>query len=229
MAEENAAAGGRSHCCSYDLRRDRRVDRVPEGAQLSHSVGNPMSQQTNAGFNAPRFSVGTSDKDASRPSICMTGSSCFLFGFPRNADRSLSFFRGAQGVAHNAACATFWSVTVAFDPSGRLPVALVPSGFVCPPEGVVGVGHSDEPQPVSPVRRADAASWQYGRPAGVAFAFQVSETSVEPPVANRVRNLLSKYDCRPALADERGPYGPEVALVGVAFAFASDAVGLAWA
>jgi hypothetical protein len=41
--------------------RDLRDDGIAVGAQLSHSGGNPMSQQTNAGFNAPGFSVGSDE------------------------------------------------------------------------------------------------------------------------------------------------------------------------
>jgi hypothetical protein len=63
------------------------------------------------------------------------------------------------------------------------------------------------------VRRADAASWQYGRPAGVAFAFQVRENSVDPAPSNRRFNLLSKDDCRAALSDKRKPRRPQVAFV----------------
>jgi hypothetical protein len=90
-----------------------------------------------------------------------------------------------------------------------------------------GVGH--EPKSLSDVRRADAASWQYGRPAGVAFAFQVSENSVEPAPSNRRLNLLSKDDCRAALGDERKPRRPQVAFVIGRLAFAGGAEGLAGA
>src|SRR6266566_3836458 len=38
-----------------------RVDGIAEPAQLTHSGGYPMSQQTNSGFNAPGFSVGSDD------------------------------------------------------------------------------------------------------------------------------------------------------------------------
>jgi hypothetical protein len=74
-----------------------------------------------------------------------------------------------------------------------------------------GVGH--EPQSLSDMGRADAASWQYGRPAGVAFALQVSANSIEPAPSNRRLNLLSKDDCRAPLSDERKPRRPQVALV----------------
>ena len=38
-----------------------RIDRVTETPQETHSVGYPMSQQTNSGFNAPGFSVCSDD------------------------------------------------------------------------------------------------------------------------------------------------------------------------
>ena len=47
--------------------RERDADRVTVGAQASHSGGNPMSQQTNAGFNAPGFSVVADDPAVSTP------------------------------------------------------------------------------------------------------------------------------------------------------------------
>jgi hypothetical protein len=53
------------------------------------------------------------------------------------------------------------------------------------------------------VRGADAASWKYGRPAGVAFLFQVRENSVDPAPSNCRLNLLSTDDWRAALGDER--------------------------
>jgi hypothetical protein len=77
----------------------------------------------------------------------------------------------------------------------------------------VGVGHGDEVEPLSDVRCPDASSAQIGRPDGVACGFQVSRYSVEPRPAVAARNLLSKEDCRAALADELGDDGPEVAVV----------------
>lgn len=46
-----------AHIGGYDFRSDLRDDGITEGAQLTHSGGNPMSQQTNAGFKAPGFPV----------------------------------------------------------------------------------------------------------------------------------------------------------------------------
>jgi hypothetical protein len=44
----------------------------------------------------------------------------------------------------------------------------------------VGQTLPDDPDPISPVRGIDGASWNNNRPAGVAFALQVSKNSVEP-------------------------------------------------
>ena len=61
---------------------------------------------------------------------------------------------------------------------------------------------------------------QYGRPAGVAFCFQVCRYSIEPSVTNRACNLLAKDMLRAALADEIEEHGPEVAFVGLGESFA---------
>jgi hypothetical protein len=89
------------------------------------------------------------------------------------------------------------------------------------------VGH--EPQSLPDVRRADATSWKYGRCAGVALRFQVSENSVEPAPSNCRFNLFSKDDCRAALGDERKPRRPQVALVIGRLARTGGAEGLAGA
>jgi hypothetical protein len=91
----------------------------------------------------------------------------------------------------------------------------------------VGVGH--KPQSFPLVGSADTASRQYGRPAGVTAAFQVSEHSIEPCLANRRRNLFSKDDWRPALADEPVELGPQVASVRRAFSLSGNAERLAGA
>jgi hypothetical protein len=74
------------------------------------------------------------------------------------------------------------------------------------PTAASGVGH--EPQPLPDVRRADTASSKYRRPRGVTLPLQVSTNSVEPAPSNSRRNLLSKNDCRSALADETEPMRP---------------------
>ncbi len=91
----------------------------------------------------------------------------------------------------------------------------------------VGVGH--EPQSLPEVRSADATSWQYGRPRGVACSFQVILNKVEPSHFNCCSNLLSKDDWRLALLDEAEPRRPEVAVVFLTFLFAGCAERLAWA
>jgi hypothetical protein len=65
---------------------------------------------------------------------------------------------------------------------------------------------------------------QYGRPAGVAFCFQVCRYSIEPSVPNRACNLFTKDLLRAALADEVKEGGPEVpfVLLGESFACAAE-------
>ena len=88
-----------------------------------------------------------------------------------------------------------------------------------------GVGHP--PQPLSDVRRADAASREIDRPAGVTLTFQVIEYKVEPRPAVRSRNLLAKDDWRIEDADKLEPGGPEVALVAEPATLSGGAEGLA--
>jgi hypothetical protein len=73
-------------------------------------------------------------------------------------------------------------------------------------QGTVGLGH--EPQSLSDVRSADARSWQIGRRDGVACSFQVSCHVIEPCQGKARLNLLTKQDCRSALADESEPWRP---------------------
>jgi hypothetical protein len=79
-----------------------------------------------------------------------------------------------------------------------------------------GVGHPEKP--LSDVRRGDARSAQIGTPDGISETFQVSAYSGEPFTSIFARNLLSKDRCRAALGDEAVKSGPEVSLVGMAFA-----------
>jgi len=69
---------------------------------------------------------------------------------------------------------------------------------------VVGVYQkvSAEEHSVSFVRGTDAARWQYGRPAGVAFFFQVKEYKIEPVLSNCCCNLLAKEILRLLLTDK---------------------------
>jgi hypothetical protein len=91
----------------------------------------------------------------------------------------------------------------------------------------LGVGH--EPQSLSDVRRADAASRDTDRPAGVTFSRQVSLNKVEPSVVNRCFNLFTKDNVRSALADKVEPGRPEMALVCNAPPGTGCAEWLAWA
>jgi hypothetical protein len=75
---------------------------------------------------------------------------------------------------------------------------------------VVGVGQplGDPPEPLSDVGRAEARSAGINRPEGVVRTFHVSLYKVEPSKAVFACNLLTKADCRAALADEMVERGP---------------------
>jgi hypothetical protein len=207
-----------------DFGRDLRDDGIAVGAQLSHSGGNPMSQQTNAGFNAPGFSVGAPQPHTVRPS------SPFVSTLPQNAP---SLWSREVGVGHIAA--VNFAAMSRFSPPIPLPGYFSYStafracqlSQVSPPPLMRGVGH--KPQSISAMGRIDGTSRDNGRPAGVADAFQVRMHSVEPILANRCRNLLSHDDRGPAGTDEAEEDGPEVAVVLFARAFAGDGEGLAGA
>jgi hypothetical protein len=91
----------------------------------------------------------------------------------------------------------------------------------------LGVGHPEQSLP--DVRRADARSAQIGGSERIAQCFHVSAYSGEPFTSIAARNLLSKDRCRLALGDESQHVGPQVPLVGGAFAFAGRAERLAGA
>nr|CUV57405.1 protein of unknown function [Ralstonia solanacearum] len=79
----------------------------------------------------------------------------------------------------------------------------------CPPPLVsmaCGVGHPIEP--VTDVRGTDARSRKRDRPDGVVHGFHVILYKVDPSVCALARNLLSKNNCRPALADKVVPGWP---------------------
>jgi hypothetical protein len=92
---------------------------------------------------------------------------------------------------------------------------------------VFGVAH--KPEPISFVRLADTASWQYCRPNGVAFCFHVCTYSIEPTVSDRAFNLFAKHNDRAALRDEPGEDGPEVPFVCNSFVLPGTAERLAGA
>jgi hypothetical protein len=77
------------------------------------------------------------------------------------------------------------------------------------------------------MRCADPRSAQIGGPNGISQTFQVKAYSGEPVKPGAARNLFPKDDCRAALLDKSAHFGPEVALVGGAPAFARGAEGLA--
>jgi hypothetical protein len=131
------------------------------------------------------------------------------------------------GLRQLAKAATSFSVTCTLRPSGVRPVALVPSGGVCPPDGVVGLGHPV--QSLSDVRRTEARRAGIDRPCGVTRSFQVRLNKVEPAKSVFARNLLAKNDCRSALCDEMVERWPKVPLVSKPAAFACRGERLAGA
>lgn len=68
---------------------------------------------------------------------------------------------------------------------------------------------------------------QHGRPEGVARSLQVPTHKVEPPVLKSRCNLLTKDDCRAALADEGEPDRPKMSRVSRSETFSRRAERLA--
>jgi len=91
----------------------------------------------------------------------------------------------------------------------------------------MGVGHPI--RTLSDMGSADARSAQICRPEGVSLAFHVRRYKVEPSEAVFTRNLFSKDDWRPALADEMQERWPYMPLVRKPLSFACRAERLAWA
>ena len=110
---------------AYDFGRDLRDDGIAVGAELSHSGGNPMSQQTNAGFNAPGFPIGAGEPFGSDPSAAAR-----IATSPAELPASLFPFLARDrlvGVGHiEAAWRGNWSSLVRSDPSGFVPVVAMP-------------------------------------------------------------------------------------------------------
>jgi hypothetical protein len=141
---------------------------------------------------------------------------CHLFPTRSRSSLISPALPSADGVGHPAMCTSFrnlhwqvrlWStycIHASDDPSRDASSTLI----VCHPV-----------QSLSDVRRADAVCAQYRRPAGVAFSFQVSLYSIEPPLPNRSFNLLTKDCVRAALADEIEEDGPEMTGVGLCETF----------
>lgn len=86
---------------------------------------------------------------------------------------------------------------------------------------------SDEEEPLSSVRGADARSAGIECPAGVSLSFQVRANNVEPLEAVLARNLFAKHNVRATLADEGEEGGPEMSLVLEALLVSGVGEGLA--
>jgi hypothetical protein len=117
---------------------------------------------------------------------------------------------------------------VRFLPFGMVPVGEVPGGTVRPPLGTSGVGQtsSDNPDTVASVRGVDGASWNNNRPAGVAFAFQVSENSVERQ-RDEASNVLTQEYSGSRLCNKPMQLRPEMAVIRLRALSACNAERLA--
>lgn len=206
-----------------------------------------MSQQTNAGFNAPGFSVVSDDPVGLGPRT--VSAKQMPFGRTRVSLCSLlQFWSLAVGVGHIAGeagvelvVAVGGAEAVAAVASARIGASIIgsvlPFGFAAHfawNSGVAdslrqsraaGVGH--KPKSVASMGRVDGTSRDNDRPAGVADAFQVSSDSVEPVLANRCRNLFSHEDSGPSGTGESKQVGPQMPIVSLGFAFACDRERLA--
>lgn len=136
----------------------------------------------------------------------------------------------ATGLGHIAAATCLGNWSILLRPSGRV-VVIPGESFQSRADAVIHSAGSlgDDPETVTTVWRIDGTSRDNGRPAGVADAFQVSEHSVEPILANRCRNLLSHPDSRPSGTDEAKLVGPQVPFVVCTGSFARDRERLAGA
>lgn len=141
------------------------------------------------------------------------------------------FFAGARlvGVAHIAAATCRGSWSILLRPSG-LSVAIPAESFQSRALAVIQSPASalgDEPDAVTAMWRVDGTSRDNDRPPGVSDAFQVSEHSVEPTLANRCRNLLSHDDSGPSGTDETKEVGPQVPIIVGAALLSCDTERLA--
>ena len=208
------------HVGGYEIGSHLRHYCISVGAQLPHSALYPMSQRTNSGFNAPRFSVGAGDEsEPGAPPV----TTCWLNGTPVSRGKLPLIPSCAVGVAQPANCTAIPSVIP--KPFPFIPFFFIRSRRSChfvsvsfhSPES--GVGQPEQPLP--DVRRACARSAQICSPAGISCCFHVSTYSSEPFTSKRACNLLSKDRWRSALGDEAVKSGPDMALIGMAFSLSS--------
>ena len=153
-----------------------------------------MSQRLNAGFNAPRFSVGTGDPDGAIPraaAFASPPSKSSLFRIP-----GVSFQSRADGVTQPAANhAASVSVVPGFDVHSSVRAVARREPF---PSDSVGLGHPVET--LADVRRTDARSAQIGGPDSISQCFQVSAYSGEEFRSKRFLRFASSRSCNDALA-----------------------------
>jgi len=201
----------------------RRDDGVTIAAQSSHSVGSPMSQRECAGFNWPPLSIPAAEPVSISPEAVSRAVAFEQF----HATLPNSEFSGTV----QSDAPSLWSLVVVVGQPASC-VSVLSELRIFPPvlpwqSPATGVGHPV--QSFSDMRCADAASWKYNRPAGVALFFQVSLYKVEPAVLDSRINLFAKNRVRSALADEIEERRPEVSGIVEPFAFTGNAEGLTWA
>ncbi|UJB19260.1 hypothetical protein L2D09_16290 [Lysobacter gummosus] len=117
---------------------------------------------------------------------------------------------------------------VRFFPFGIVPVGDVPGGTLRPPLGTNGVGQtpSDDPDSVASMRGVDGASWNNNRPAGVAFAFQVRQHSVERQ-RDEASNVLTQEYSGSRLCNKPMQLRPEMTVIRLRALSACNAERLA--
>ena len=172
-----------------------------------------MSQRECAGFNGPEFSIPAADPisispeavNLTRPTSVATADS----GFPRECPHRFSLNSSVADSLRQSLAAGVGQIARAtvLRRESVFPAASHPFWAGVP---AISVGHPlrNKPNPLSDVRSADARSRDTDRPEGVAEVFQVSLNKVEPTMASRCFNLLTKDDARSALVDEPMPCGP---------------------
>ena len=221
----------------------------PKARSLADSVGYIMSQQTNAGFNAPGFSIG-SEYPFIAAAFAWTVSGvpirrpCFATTRACRASWVAGVSPLVWALGDGQVATTCWDsgIPVSCGRAGRLPrlpsvavgethVATIASVGLPRAKTVAwsgrpafAVGH--KPEPISLVVRTRARGFDRDCPHGVVQIFQITSHKSEP--FSRARNLLSKDRCRSSLGDKESESRPEVAVVVEAFAFAGRAKRLAW-
>ena len=191
-----------------------RDDCIAVTAQSHHAGGYPMSQRGNAGFNDPGFSVAAGDRNACLPIVSSRALPHLRVMLWLMSPVSL--WSRVVGVAQPAISAASRNDVRA----SNFPPRVAPLvAFLL--QLASGVGHP--PKSLPDMRCARARSAQIGGPAYITHSLQVRSNIGEPSTTVRARNLFAKDDWKSSLRDQPPKSGPQVPLVGDAFAFAGAA------